>query len=215
MTPHVSSIIVLIIRMLKFYYTAPGIITPVGGRPCTYQIQFWPPDDEHIVFETCRGIQWIYYKTRICSLSWLISKIIQACREQGRSNNDMQTIWGSRRNLIRLALDCIPIALMTRPFINPCSIMFSRLTQYTVLCAAGCEMFKVIHHRFGLIRALGYCVRQLSDVRFVFYTDLMSDNKNNWYFLYRGAQPFWQRPLQMLWTGSLAARTKITKKLYI
>ena len=71
---------VLIIRRSKLYYTASGIITPVGGRPvnsaqctvlsqpvhrtATYRcddtrcciIQFCPPDDEHIVLETCRGI---------------------------------------------------------------------------------------------------------------------------------------------------------------
>jgi len=57
----------------KFYYAASGIITPVGGRPmhsqpvyrtATYRcddtrcciIQFWPPDDEHIVLETCRCV---------------------------------------------------------------------------------------------------------------------------------------------------------------
>jgi len=54
------------------YYTASGIITPVGGRPvrrlCTGRpptecddtrrciIQFLPPDDEHTVLETCTGI---------------------------------------------------------------------------------------------------------------------------------------------------------------
>jgi len=44
---HVLSTIVLIIRRSKLYYTASGIITPVGGRPvhrsslnlCTG----WPP----------------------------------------------------------------------------------------------------------------------------------------------------------------------------
>ena len=44
---HVSSTVVLIIRRSKLYYTASGIITPVGGRPvhrsslnlCTG----WPP----------------------------------------------------------------------------------------------------------------------------------------------------------------------------
>jgi len=30
---HVSSTIVLIIRRSKLYYTASGIVTPVGGRP--------------------------------------------------------------------------------------------------------------------------------------------------------------------------------------
>ena len=58
---------VLIVRRSKFYYTASGIITPIGGRPvhrsvnlCTGRpptecedtrcciIQFWPPDDEHL-----------------------------------------------------------------------------------------------------------------------------------------------------------------------
>ena len=60
---------VLIIRRSTLYYTASGIITPadVPTRPvhgtATYRcdtrccmIQFWPPDDEHIVLETCRGI---------------------------------------------------------------------------------------------------------------------------------------------------------------
>ena len=30
---HVSSTVMLIIRRSKLYYTASGIITPVGGRP--------------------------------------------------------------------------------------------------------------------------------------------------------------------------------------
>jgi len=30
---HVSSTVVLIIRWLKLYYTASGVITPVGGLP--------------------------------------------------------------------------------------------------------------------------------------------------------------------------------------
>jgi len=30
---HVSNTVVLIIRRSKLYYTASGIITPVGGRP--------------------------------------------------------------------------------------------------------------------------------------------------------------------------------------
>ena len=76
---HVSSTIALIIRRSKLYYTASCIISPVGDRPVhrfredwfcsvhrtvTYRcddircriIQFWPPDDEHIVLETCIGI---------------------------------------------------------------------------------------------------------------------------------------------------------------
>jgi len=62
---------VLINRRSKLYYTASGIVTlcrwpsraPVHGT-ATYRsdytscciIQFRPPDDEHIVLETCRGI---------------------------------------------------------------------------------------------------------------------------------------------------------------
>jgi len=30
---HVSSTVVLVIRRSKLYYTASGIVTPVGGRP--------------------------------------------------------------------------------------------------------------------------------------------------------------------------------------
>ena len=33
MSLHVSSTVVLIIRRSTLYYTASGIITPVGGRP--------------------------------------------------------------------------------------------------------------------------------------------------------------------------------------
>ena len=33
MPPHVSSTIVLIVRRSESYYTASGIVTPVGGRP--------------------------------------------------------------------------------------------------------------------------------------------------------------------------------------
>ena len=61
---------VLIVRRPKLYYTASGIIAPVGDRPvhrlrglsqpvcgtATYRcddtrgciVQFWPPDDEHV-----------------------------------------------------------------------------------------------------------------------------------------------------------------------
>jgi len=69
---------VLIIKTSKLYYTASCIITPVDGRPvhrlredsqslhgkATYRcddtrcciIQFWPPDDEHILLEAFRVI---------------------------------------------------------------------------------------------------------------------------------------------------------------
>ena len=51
---------VFIVRRLKLYYTASGIITPIRDRPVhgmvTYRcddsrgciVQFWPPDDEHL-----------------------------------------------------------------------------------------------------------------------------------------------------------------------
>jgi hypothetical protein len=28
-------------------------------------MQFWPPDDEHMLLETCRGMKWTYCKTKI------------------------------------------------------------------------------------------------------------------------------------------------------
>jgi len=63
----------LIVSRSELYYTASGIIKPICGRPVTSQpvhrtatyrcddargctIQFWPPDNEHMVFETCRGM---------------------------------------------------------------------------------------------------------------------------------------------------------------
>ena len=71
---HVSSTVVLIIRRSKLYHTAPGIITPVGGRPvrrsqpvhrtATYMcgdtrcciIKFDLLMMSTTVLETCRGI---------------------------------------------------------------------------------------------------------------------------------------------------------------
>ena len=59
----------LIVKRSKLYYTASGIITPIGGRPLhgtdVYRcditrdciIQFLPPDDEHMVLEICRGVK--------------------------------------------------------------------------------------------------------------------------------------------------------------
>ena len=64
---------VLIVRRSKLYYTASGIITPIGGHPlhrlrdgtATYRcddtrgciVQFWPLDEEHMVLETCRDMK--------------------------------------------------------------------------------------------------------------------------------------------------------------
>ena len=56
---------VLIIRRSKLYYTASGIVTPVH-ETATYRydntrrciIQFWFPDDEHMVLEPCRGMKY-------------------------------------------------------------------------------------------------------------------------------------------------------------
>jgi len=53
---YVSSTIVFIIMRSELYYTASGIVTPVGGRPVHRLREESSPDDEHIVLETCRGI---------------------------------------------------------------------------------------------------------------------------------------------------------------
>jgi len=69
---HVSSTVVIIIRMLKLYYTASGIITPADGRPVhlytgrpstgvmipdAVKYNFELLMMSTIVLETCRGIQ--------------------------------------------------------------------------------------------------------------------------------------------------------------
>ena len=41
---HVSSTIVLIVRRSKLYYTASGIVTPVGGRPVHNPLSTCAPD---------------------------------------------------------------------------------------------------------------------------------------------------------------------------
>ena len=97
---------VLIIRRSKLYYTASGIVTPVGGHPkfiiCLYMfralcahhkevkivlysiwyhhtyrcwiIQFWPPDDEHMVLETCSHEIKLIVKQIFVHQVWLITK---------------------------------------------------------------------------------------------------------------------------------------------
>ena len=75
------------IVLYRFWYRhSLEVAFPCTGRPpaeCddtrSSIIQLRPPDDEHIVFETCRIIQQTYYKTKICALSWLITKIMLRC----------------------------------------------------------------------------------------------------------------------------------------
>ena len=71
-----------IIRRAKLYYTASGIITPIGGRPvhgmATYRcddtrcciIQFCPPDDEHICSKHIEA--WNKLIINFSASSWLI-----------------------------------------------------------------------------------------------------------------------------------------------
>jgi len=44
MPVHVSNTVVLIIRRSKLYYTASGIVTPVGGRPVHWLGEDCAPD---------------------------------------------------------------------------------------------------------------------------------------------------------------------------
>ena len=71
----------LIVRRPKLYYTASGIIKPIGGRPvhgmATYRfddtrgcmVQFWPPDDEHVCSKHVEARNKLIIK--FCASSWL------------------------------------------------------------------------------------------------------------------------------------------------
>ena len=61
---HVSTTVVLIIRRSKVYYTASGIVTPVGVMiPVAQQ---W---SKHV-----DAYNKLIIRTRICALSWSIAK---------------------------------------------------------------------------------------------------------------------------------------------
>jgi len=78
---------VLIIRRSKLYYTASGIITPIGGRlvheTATYRcddtrgcvMQFWPSDDKHMCSKHVEAWNKLIVKQKCCASSWLITKI--------------------------------------------------------------------------------------------------------------------------------------------
>ena len=78
---------VLIIRRSKLYYTASGIITPIGGRlvheTTTYTcddtrgcvMQFWPPDDEHMCSKHVEAWNKLIVKQKFCASSWLITEM--------------------------------------------------------------------------------------------------------------------------------------------
>jgi len=51
---------VLIIRRSKLYYTASGIITPIGV------MQFWPPDDEHMCSKHVEAWNKLIVKQILC-----------------------------------------------------------------------------------------------------------------------------------------------------
>jgi len=70
------------------YYTASGIITPIGAlhslwyhhtyrcddtRGCV--IQFWPPDDEHMCSKHVEAWNKLIVKQKFCTSSWLITEI--------------------------------------------------------------------------------------------------------------------------------------------
>ena len=50
MPVHVSSTTVLNIRRSKFYYTVPGIVTPIGGRP-VHRLREDPAKHQNILSE--------------------------------------------------------------------------------------------------------------------------------------------------------------------
>jgi len=73
---------VLIIRRSKLYYTASGIIAPIGGRlvhrsddtrGCV--TQFWPPDDKHMCSKHVEAWNKLIVKLKFCASSWLITEI--------------------------------------------------------------------------------------------------------------------------------------------
>jgi len=76
----------LIIRRSKLYYTASGIITPIGGRlvheTATYRFvdtrgcikQFWPADDEHMCSKHVEAWNKLIVKQKFCASSWLITE---------------------------------------------------------------------------------------------------------------------------------------------
>jgi len=82
---------VLIIRRSKLYYTASGIITPIGGRLLSQPvhetatsrcddtrccvIQFWPLDDEHVCSKHVEAWNKLIVKQNVCASSWLITEI--------------------------------------------------------------------------------------------------------------------------------------------
>jgi len=88
---------VLIIRRSELYYTASGIITPIGGRSvhrlwedsqpvhetAIYRcddtrgciIQFWHPDDEYMCLKHVEAWNKLFVKQKFCASSWLIKKI--------------------------------------------------------------------------------------------------------------------------------------------
>ena len=72
---------VLIIRRSKLHYTASG--GRLVHETTTYRcddtrgcvMQFWPPDDGHMVLETCRGMKWNLSWNKFCASSWLNTEI--------------------------------------------------------------------------------------------------------------------------------------------
>ena len=83
---HVSSTIVLIIRRSKLYYTASGIVTPVGGRPVHRLREDWLECTPTSPLSTCAPdghlqVWWyqMLYNTILTSLWWAHSAL--KCRD--------------------------------------------------------------------------------------------------------------------------------------
>jgi len=65
-------------------------------------MQFWPPDDEHIVLETCRGMKQTYWKTKILCIK-LVNYWDKYTEMHGQQNVKTRNVVAPKMNNIKLA----------------------------------------------------------------------------------------------------------------
>jgi len=86
-------------------------------------MQFWPPDDEHMVLETCRGMKKTYFKTKILCIKLVNywdkcrSNLTQIC------SNYLRICWCMVNSLYK-AVICSQTVCKKMKFFVQCSLWF-------------------------------------------------------------------------------------------
>ena len=101
-------------------------------------IQFWPPDDEHVLLETCRGIWYIFINKNLCTF-------LGSLRSSLHYNSELAS---SNFSISYLRVYCRQIVMQLRLISNGCVISFVpqeiHIMKILLLCSKIREFLRLL-----------------------------------------------------------------------